>query len=144
MPVNKNIKVESESNNKEDRIAEIREKLRINYIRQKKLMKELKKLTEYEEEPIEKFVKPSVIKFNDPISVPEKIIKLLGLDNDSELSFATLSKLIFEYITENKLYNKKEGIIKHNIALRKALDINKDDTLTLFNLQSYIRKTCDK
>ena len=107
-------------------------------------MKELKKLTEYEEEPIENFVKPSVIKFNDPIPVPEKIIKLLGLDNDSELSFAALSKLIFEYITENKLYNKKEGVIKHNIALRKALDINKDDTLTLFNLQSYIRKAYDK
>lgn len=78
------------------------------------------------------FVKPSVIS--------EELIKFLGKEAGTMMSRVEVSKEINAYITANQLKDKVQGRqINPDAKLAKLLKIGKDETLTYFNLQKYLK-----
>lgn len=78
------------------------------------------------------FVKPSVIS--------DELIKFLGKEAGTMMSRVEVSKEINAYITANQLKDKVQGRqINPDAKLAKLLKIGKDETLTYFNLQKYLK-----
>ena len=78
------------------------------------------------------FVKPSVIS--------DELIKFLGKEAGTMMSRVEVSKEINAYITANQLKDKVQGRqINPDAKLAKLLKIGKDETLTYFNLQKFLK-----
>jgi chromatin remodeling complex protein RSC6 len=78
------------------------------------------------------FIKPSVIS--------EEIIKFLGKEPGTMMSRVEVSKEINAYITANQLKDKVSGRqINPDAKLTNLLKIGKDEVLTYFNLQKYLK-----
>ena len=78
------------------------------------------------------FVKPSVIS--------DELIKFLGKEAGTMMSRVEVSKEINAYITTNQLKDKVSGRqINPDAKLAKLLKIGKDEVLTYFNLQKYLK-----
>jgi len=78
------------------------------------------------------FVRPSVIS--------EELIKFLGKESGTMMSRVEVSKAINEYITTNQLKDKVSGRqINPDAKLSTLLKIGKDEVLTYFNLQKYLK-----
>jgi chromatin remodeling complex protein RSC6 len=78
------------------------------------------------------FVRPSVIS--------EELIKFLGKETGTMMSRVEVSKAINEYITTNHLKDKVSGRqINPDAKLSTLLKIGKDEVLTYFNLQKYLK-----
>jgi chromatin remodeling complex protein RSC6 len=78
------------------------------------------------------FVKPSVIS--------DELIKFLGKEAGTMMSRVEVSKEINAYITANQLKDKVSGRqINPDAKLAKLLKIGKDEVLTYFNLQKYLK-----
>jgi chromatin remodeling complex protein RSC6 len=78
------------------------------------------------------FVKPSVIS--------EELIKFLGKEAGTMMSRVEVSKEINNYITANQLKDKVSGRqINPDAKLAKLLKVGKDEVLTYFNLQKYLK-----
>ena len=78
------------------------------------------------------FVKPSVIS--------EELIKFLGKEAGTMMSRVEVSKEINSYITANQLKDKVSGRqINPDAKLAKLLKVGKDEVLTYFNLQKYLK-----
>jgi chromatin remodeling complex protein RSC6 len=78
------------------------------------------------------FVRPSVIS--------EELIKFLGKETGTMMSRVEVSKAINEYITTNQLKDKVSGRqINPDAKLSTLLKIGKDEVLTYFNLQKYLK-----
>jgi chromatin remodeling complex protein RSC6 len=78
------------------------------------------------------FVKPSVIS--------DELIKFLGKEPGTMMSRVEVSKGINEYITTNSLKDKVSGRqINPDAKLATLLKIGKDEVLTYFNLQRYLK-----
>jgi len=78
------------------------------------------------------FVKPAVIS--------DELAAFLGKDRGSEMARTEVSKEINAYIQTHSLQNKQNGRIIHPDAkLTKLLKVEKDDELTYFNLQRYMK-----
>jgi chromatin remodeling complex protein RSC6 len=78
------------------------------------------------------FVKPSVIS--------EELIEFLGKEAGTMMSRVEVSKGINAYITANSLKDKVSGRqINPDAKLATLLKIGKDEVLTYFNLQKYLK-----
>ena len=78
------------------------------------------------------FVKPSVIS--------EELIQFLGKESGTMMSRVEVSKSINAYITANNLKDKVSGRqINPDAKLATLLKIGKDEVLTYFNLQKYLK-----
>jgi chromatin remodeling complex protein RSC6 len=78
------------------------------------------------------FVKPSVIS--------DELIKFLGKEAGTMMSRVEVSKEINNYITANQLKDKVSGRqINPDAKLAKLLKVGKDEVLTYFNLQKYLK-----
>ncbi len=78
------------------------------------------------------FVKPSVIS--------DELIKFLGKESGTMMSRVEVSKEINAYITANQLKDKVSGRqINPDAKLAKLLKVGKDEVLTYFNLQKYLK-----
>jgi chromatin remodeling complex protein RSC6 len=78
------------------------------------------------------FVKPSVIS--------EELIEFLGKEAGTMMSRVEVSKGINAYITANNLKDKVSGRqINPDAKLATLLKIGKDEVLTYFNLQKYLK-----
>jgi chromatin remodeling complex protein RSC6 len=78
------------------------------------------------------FVKPSVIS--------DELIKFLGKEAGTMMSRVEVSKGINAYITANNLKDKTSGRqINPDAKLAALLKIGKDEVLTYFNLQKYLK-----
>lgn len=72
--------------------------------------------------------------------VSDEMRKFLGLKKDELISRTDVTKRIHEYCKTKNLQNPKDKRhIKADASLRKLLKMNKDDDLTFFNLQKYMK-----
>lgn len=77
-------------------------------------------------------------KFNEKITVPEKYRALL--ECKKKQTPIELTRLFHTYFTENELYNKKnKNNIDTNVTLRRLFGMKQTETLSLYNLNSWIR-----
>jgi hypothetical protein len=78
--------------------------------------------------------------FVKPTKISDELIKFLGKEAGTEMSRVEVSKEINNYINEHKLKDEKCGRqINPDAKLTKLLRINKDEVLTFFNLQRYLK-----
>ena len=78
--------------------------------------------------------------FIKPTPISEELAKFLGKEVGTEMARTAVSKEINAYIQEHKLQDKANGRIIHADAkLSKLLKLSKDDELTYFNLQRFMK-----
>lgn len=87
--------------------------------------------------------------FVKPTLISDELATFLGKPKGSELARTDVSKEINGYIREHKLQDPKNGRnINADAKLAKLLKLGKDDKLTYFNLQRFMKhhfpKTGDK
>jgi len=72
--------------------------------------------------------------------VSDEMRKFLGMKKDDLISRTDVTKRIHEYCKSKDLQNPADKRqIKPDASLRKLLRMNKDDDLTFFNLQKYMK-----
>lgn len=78
--------------------------------------------------------------FVKPTRISDELAHFLGKEIGSEMARTEVSKEINAYIQSHSLQDKKNGRIIHPDAkLTKLLKVAKDDELTYFNLQRYMK-----
>lgn len=78
--------------------------------------------------------------FVKPTKISDELASFLGKTLGSEMARTEVSKEINQYIREKSLQDKQNGRKIHpDAALKKLLNIGKDDELTYFNLQRYMK-----
>ena len=78
--------------------------------------------------------------FVKPARISDELANFLKKDVGTEMARTDVSKEINAYIQANDLKDKKNGRIIHPDAkLTKLLNIGKEDELTYFNLQRYLK-----
>jgi hypothetical protein len=78
--------------------------------------------------------------FVKPALISEELASFLGKAIGSEMARTEVSKEINAYIQTNKLQDKQNGRIIHPDAkLTQLLKVDKNDELTYFNLQRYMK-----
>jgi upstream activation factor subunit UAF30 len=78
--------------------------------------------------------------FVKPTLISDELAKFLGKSIGTEMARTEVSKEINEYIRANKLQNKKNGrIIEADAKLSTLLKLTKEDELSYFNLQRYMK-----
>uniref|UniRef100_A0A6C0CAR2 Uncharacterized protein n=1 Tax=viral metagenome TaxID=1070528 RepID=A0A6C0CAR2_9ZZZZ len=143
-PTKKTNKKKEESVDVEDKINDIIQSLQENYIQQKKLMFELKELKTLHKKEIKKARDQSDKKsgknsgFNKPQPVPEKIRKLLDID-DTHLPRSTVTSLMYQYFRDHNMCGKEKEIIP-NKEIRKIFDMDEDDIMNFYNFQTWLKK----
>ena len=131
-------------------ITHIETQLAVNYAEQQKLMQELRDLMKNNDVKIDvqrrqRRLSPKYASFNKPEHVPKKIAELLGLEPDEELPRSKVIKLLYDYMTENRLYDsKKKTKINPNRKLRRALGMNSEDGLDFYDLQLWVKKAYER
>lgn len=135
----------------EDKIRQIREELKENYQQQKKLMNDLKELMNIHKKEIKLTSingnRTNNIRkmsgFNKPENIPKALKNLLKIEDD-ELPRSKITKLIYEYFTNNNMYNKKtKKEIIPNKEIKKIFKMKEGDIITFYNLQSWLNKIYD-
>lgn len=78
--------------------------------------------------------------FNEPVPVPEPLQNLLELDN-TPLSRSHVTKLMYKYVKENKLYSPDtKKIIIPNKEMKDIFGIKKNDVMKFENFQTWLKK----
>ena len=78
------------------------------------------------------FLKPSILS--------NELAKFLGKPVGSKMPRTAVSKMIIAYINANSLQDTHNGrIINADEKLRKLLKLGKNDELTYFNIQKYMK-----
>ena len=78
--------------------------------------------------------------FVKPTKISEELASFLGKEKGVEMARTEVSKEINQYIREKSLQDKQNGRKIHpDGPLKKLLNIGKDDELTYFNLQRYMK-----
>ena len=78
--------------------------------------------------------------FVKPTRISDELAKFLGKSVGTEMARTEVSKEINEYIRTHKLQNKDNGrIIEADAKLSTLLKLKKDDELSYFNLQRYMK-----
>lgn len=118
------------------KISKIRRQLAKNYAEQKRLMESLNELLG-NENVSSKFdidnYEPSKIK------IPPKLKEFFDT-TQKYMTHSEIRTLLYEYIDENELCNKKTRQIKLNKELRNLFSLTKKDTLDFYSLQE---KLCE-
>ncbi|AKI79286.1 putative SWIB domain-containing protein [Acanthamoeba polyphaga mimivirus] len=138
-------KISSESF--DDKLNELREELRENYIRQKKIMNDIKDLANLHKKDLRLAVKSGNrlnsgkhSGFNKPQTVPQSLKDLLKIDDDI-LSRSKVTELMYKYFTDNKMYNSKtKREIIPNSKIKKLFGMKEGDIITFYNMQTWLKK----
>ena len=78
--------------------------------------------------------------FARPGPVSDEMRKFLSLSKDEQISRTDVTKRIHQYCKDKNLQNPSDKRhIKADASLRKLLKMSKDDELTFFNLQTYLK-----
>jgi chromatin remodeling complex protein RSC6 len=78
--------------------------------------------------------------FVKPTRISDELANFLGKDIGTEMARTAVSKEINEYIVANGLQNKDNGrFINPDAKLTTLLNIQSGDTLSYFNLQTYMK-----
>lgn len=78
--------------------------------------------------------------FNREVTVPDNIKKYFSIEDD-KLTQIEITKLIYEYIKEKDLINKKNrNEINIDDVLRNGLHLHETDKLNFVNLQRHVSK----
>ena len=78
--------------------------------------------------------------FVKPTRISDELAKFLGKSVGTEMARTEVSKEINEYIRTHKLQNKDNGrIIEADAKLTALLKLQKNDELSYFNLQRYMK-----
>ena len=78
--------------------------------------------------------------FVKPTLISDELAKFLGKTIGTEMARTEVSREINTYIRANSLQDKENGRRIHpDTALTKLLNVGKDDELTYFNLQRYMK-----
>jgi len=78
--------------------------------------------------------------FVKPTKISKELADFLGKDRGVEMARTEVSREINAYILAHKLQDKNNGRIIHpDTKLTKLLNIGKEDELTYFNLQRYMK-----
>lgn len=149
----KNYVLKESSNNKnfDEKIEEILEALKENYMQQKILMKELKSLRSLHKKEVKLSSKPKKrtnsgkhTGFCKPEPVPPSLKKLLKIKEDS-LPRSKITGLMYQYFTDNEMYNtetKKEII--PNSKIKEIFGMEKGDVINFYNLQTWLKKVYEE
>ena len=144
----KKIKVtETKNEDFEGKLEKIRTDLKENYVQQKKLMNELKELLSIHKKDIKLISKNGNRTncgknsgFNKPEPIPSTLKKLLKI-NDDMLPRSKVTALMYQYFTDNKMYNTKtKKEIMPNSKIREIFGMKDDDVITFYNLQTWLKK----
>ena len=107
---------------------------------EKTVARELKQATKSSGKKRKTSANKSPSGFVKPTKISDELIKFLGKEAGTEMSRVEVSKEITSYINEHKLKDEKCGRqINPDAKLSKLLKINKDEVLTFFNLQRYLK-----
>ena len=107
---------------------------------EKTVARELKQATKSSGKKRKTSANKSPSGFVKPTKISDELIKFLGKEPGTEMSRVEVSKEINAYINEHKLKDEKCGRqINPDAKLTKLLKINKDEVLTFFNLQRYLK-----
>lgn len=146
-PTKKTIKKIATKDNSDDydtKMDQILDALRDNYTQQKKLMADLKDLKKVHKKEIKLANKTDrrvnsgkCSGFNKPSPVPEPLRKLLDLDN-TPISRSAVTKLLYQYFTDNKMKNKRDII--PNSKVRRVFGMKETDKMDFYNLQKWVKK----
>lgn len=117
----------------------IKAQLRENYKQQRMLIKEMNDLMAIHKESTRKIKKPKNTGFTKPEKIPDGIRSLLNI-TEREMSRTDVTKLLYKYFTDNNMYdtNSRREIVP-NDSIRKIFHMAEDDTLTFYNLQSWLK-----
>ena len=140
-------KIKSNEQDFENKIEEIRDALKENYIQQKKLMNDLKELTTLHKKEIKLTIRSGNRSnsgkhtgFNKPEPIPPPLKKLLKVEQDM-LPRSQITKLMYQYFTDNKMYNRKtKKEIIPNEKIRQIFGMEEDDVINFYNLQTWLKK----
>ena len=78
--------------------------------------------------------------FAVPYKLSEELYSFLNINNGDKVPRNDVTRMINEYITKNNLRDEKDKrIIKPNKELHKIFNSSNEDSITYFNLQSYIK-----
>jgi chromatin remodeling complex protein RSC6 len=76
--------------------------------------------------------------FTKPVKISAELCSFLGKPKDTEVSRSAVTKGVMEYARSKSLMDKQT--IKADATLRKLLTLNEGDSLTILNLQKYLRR----
>jgi chromatin remodeling complex protein RSC6 len=76
--------------------------------------------------------------FTKPVKISSELCSFLGKPKDTEVSRSAVTKGVMAYARANNLMDKQT--IKADAALRKLLTLNEGDSLTILNLQKFLRR----
>uniref|UniRef100_A0A6G6AAY1 SWIB/MDM2 domain-containing protein n=1 Tax=Borely moumouvirus TaxID=2712067 RepID=A0A6G6AAY1_9VIRU len=131
-----------------DKKAEvIMEKLRQNYLEQKKLINDFRELKATHKKEIKCINKSNARSnsgkqtgFNKPEPVPPSLKSLLKIKED-KLPRSKITNLIYQYFTDNNMYNSKtKKEIIPNSKIKKIFGMKDDDVMNFYNLQTWLKK----
>lgn len=77
--------------------------------------------------------------FEKPTLISDELAVFFGKEKGSRMARTEVSKLIHQYVKTHNLQNKENRRIIHPDAKLKKLLDSKDDELTYFNLQKYLK-----
>ena len=84
----------------------------------------------------EKKPNPTTV-FTKPVKITSELCVFLGLPKDTEVSRSDVTRGVMKYAKEHKLTEKQA--IKPDATLRKLLGLTEADSLTILNLQKYLK-----
>lgn len=76
--------------------------------------------------------------FTKPVKVSAELCSFLALPKDTEVSRSAVTKAVMAYARAHNLMDKQT--IKADAPLRKLLTLTESDTLTILNLQKFLRR----
>jgi chromatin remodeling complex protein RSC6 len=79
--------------------------------------------------------------FAKPTNLSDELCDFLGIARGSSLARTEVTRIINQYVKDNKLQNAEDRrMIVPDAKLRTIVTLGKDDKLTYFNLQSFIKR----
>lgn len=145
-----NTELELDADEIEEKINSILDSLRKNYLEQKKLEKEIRELLPLHKKQIKlatkskKQAKSRQTGFALKNDVPQKIRDFFEID-DEPMSRTDISKLFYQYFRENNLQDQKDKRnINTNSSIRKLFGMTKQDKLTMYNFNTWLKKLYDE
>ena len=79
--------------------------------------------------------------FAKPTNLSDELCDFLGIARGSSLARTEVTRIINQYVKDNKLQNSEDRrMIVPDEKLKTIVTLGKDDRLTYFNLQSFIKR----
>jgi chromatin remodeling complex protein RSC6 len=79
--------------------------------------------------------------FAKPTNLSDELCDFLGIARGSSLARTEVTRIINQYVKDNKLQNAEDRrMIVPDAKLKTIVTLGKDDKLTYFNLQSFIKR----